>query len=275
MTEPRWLTQTCERRQLTVIRKLPGGKDDGAWLCADRAGRSLVLKGLPSPAVVAAYGAWDGRGAARTLFADDEAIALEFLADATPLSDTDDHDYADACVSVTEQLWRQPAPADVPDLSALCDRWAQTMPAPAWDRAWAQAQQHLAELLPCSERVLLHGDLHAGNILRAGGRWSAIDPQPAVGDRVYDVEPLLRRFLDAGRPDAAVSLLDTLGVPADRALLWATVRSVWYGAASSQVNDHRRAARWQRRLAQLEHARALTRPQSANTGADLADPALI
>jgi streptomycin 6-kinase len=46
-----------------------------------------------------------------------------------------------------------------------------------------------AELLhPESEPVLLHGDFHPGNILRAAREpWLAIDPKGVTGDPLYDV----------------------------------------------------------------------------------------
>lgn len=41
--------------------------------------------------------------------------------------------------------------------------------------------------------VLLHGDLHHGNIMRkASGIWSCIDPKGVVGDRVYEVGAFIR-----------------------------------------------------------------------------------
>jgi streptomycin 6-kinase len=54
-------------------------------------------------------------------------------------------------------------------------------------------------------RMLLHGDLHHGNILSGGeGRWVAIDPKGVIGDPAYEAARLqhnpIPRFLSMDRP---------------------------------------------------------------------------
>ncbi len=50
------------------------------------------------------------------------------------------------------------------------------------------------ELLRNSEsQVLLHGDLHYGNILSDGNTWVVIDPKGVIGDPLYDVTGCLLR----------------------------------------------------------------------------------
>ena len=69
---------------------------------------------------------------------------------------------------------------------------------------WRDAAREWAERLPGGAargrgaprrpdpQVLLHQDLHGGNVLRHGGDWVAIDPKPLVGDPAFDVASLVR-----------------------------------------------------------------------------------
>lgn len=44
-------------------------------------------------------------------------------------------------------------------------------------------------------QVLLHQDLHADNVLRAGREpWLVIDPKPLTGEREFGVAPIVRSF---------------------------------------------------------------------------------
>jgi streptomycin 6-kinase len=56
------------------------------------------------------------------------------------------------------------------------------------------AETLFAELIrSMAEPVLLHGDLHHGNILAAGREpWLAVDPKGVVGERAYEVGAFLR-----------------------------------------------------------------------------------
>jgi streptomycin 6-kinase len=85
--------------------------------------------------------------------------------------------------------------------------------------------------------VLLHGDLHPGNVLRDRDRWRAIDPKGVVGDPCYDAVAFLREGI-LERPDPLAQLrlrLDTLcgetGLERSRVLAWGvaqTVLSAWW-----------------------------------------------
>jgi streptomycin 6-kinase len=56
------------------------------------------------------------------------------------------------------------------------------------------ATETLQELVATQgEIVLLHGDLHHGNVLAAQREpWLAIDPKPLAGEREFDITALLR-----------------------------------------------------------------------------------
>jgi streptomycin 6-kinase len=80
------------------------------------------------------------------------------------------------------------------------------------------------------DAVLLHTDLHAGNVLAARReRWLAIDPKPYVGDPGYDVTQrifngVLIEGADAGALASRMASLQDLDL--DRILPWLLTRAV-------------------------------------------------
>ena len=56
-----------------------------------------------------------------------------------------------------------------------------------------EAESVFAALLPnAADRMLLHGDLHHGNILKHGKGWIAIDPKAVWGERAYEPSWFIR-----------------------------------------------------------------------------------
>ena len=119
---------------------------------------------------------------------------------------------------------------------------------------------------PDPEPVLLHADLHAGNILldRHAG-WLAIDPKPLVGDRAFDVASLVRdrrpelaRDPDPGRRIArrVDAMSERLGLDRSRVRAWSLAQTVELGldalASGLLVEGHRELA--------VGRALAATRP---------------
>jgi streptomycin 6-kinase len=89
--------------------------------------------------------------------------------------------------------------------------------------------------------VVLHGDLHHDNVLRASGvsrpdpqPWLAIDPHGVVGDPGAEVGPMLYHPFPDRRDPALLALVparveqlaDGLGMPADRVVAWGFVQAV-------------------------------------------------
>jgi streptomycin 6-kinase len=149
---------------------------------------------------------FDGRGAARLIEADAgrSALLLERLEPGTKLSelcDADDEGAISAAVNVMRSLSR-PAPL-VHEFPSVAD-WGKGFarhrarhegtsgPLPA--RLFDEAETLFRELNDSAdEPVLLHGDLHQGNIIAARrAPWLAIDPKGIVGDAAYEVGALLR-----------------------------------------------------------------------------------
>jgi streptomycin 6-kinase len=149
---------------------------------------------------------FEGRGAAQLIDSDEEqsALLLERLEPGTKLSElceTDDEGATSAAVNVMRSLHR-PAPR-VHDFPTVA-RWGEGFsrhrarfggangPLPA--RLFDEAEALFRELNDsAAEPVLLHGDLHHGNIIAARREpWLAIDPKGIVGEPAYEVGALLR-----------------------------------------------------------------------------------
>ncbi len=225
-------------------------------------GERAVLKvNFPEPESAEeadALEAWDGRGAASLLARDDElrALLVERLEPGTRLWTVQDEDEANRIgASVLRQLAVVPPP-DGPyrTLHDEARRWAEELPA-RWTRfAVARPQEILDEAIgavgelladqPAS--ILLHQDLHGGNVLRAHDGWRAIDPKPLIGDPAIDAASLLRDRRDelASDPQAARRvrrrldlLADELGHDRERLRLWAVVHAVAWGVEEDGVQD--------------------------------------
>jgi streptomycin 6-kinase len=145
---------------------------------------------------------WDGDGAVELL--DHDPKGAQLLARVEPGTSLRWHEDEDEALGlaadVMERLWR-PDPGGIATVGSEALEWARTMPArhSLMDRPFERALIHEAvelirELVPTQrEHVLLHGDLHLGNVLDAGdGRWVAVDPKPLIGERAFDVTALIR-----------------------------------------------------------------------------------
>jgi streptomycin 6-kinase len=201
---------------------------------------------------------WNGEGAVRLLDYDTDhhALLIERCLPGTPLSSAG----ADAALSVYSSLLpRLWIPAGSP-FTALADEaaeWLRTLPA-AWERAGHPVDIRLLDLALESleqlrttqgPQVLVHQDLHAGNILRARREpWLAIDPKPLAGEREFSLAPIIRGAeLGHSRADV-VRHLDTLstdlGVDRERARLWALGQALAWGCEGEHVQDFLETARW-------------------------------
>jgi streptomycin 6-kinase len=133
---------------------------------------------------------WNGDGAARVLASRDGAVLLERASGGSlaELSRNGSDDEATRIIcAVAGRLHRVP-PADPPDLVPLA-RWFRDLDEAAgrggiFARAAATARALLADPL---DDVVLHGDIHHGNVLDFGERgWLAIDPKGLRGERGFD-----------------------------------------------------------------------------------------
>jgi streptomycin 6-kinase len=213
----------------------------------------------------------DGDGAVRLLARDDElgALLLERAVPGTPLTDElaaagGDETATARAAEVLRRLWREPPPGlalrRVADLASGFDWYRRTcgtdgpLPASLVERA-AGVFQDLVATSPAD--VLLHGDLHHGNVLRSARGWLAIDPKGHQGDPAADCATLLANPHDVlrDRRDLRV-LLDrrcailaaALDLDVDRVRGWggtlAVLSEIWFLQDTGSIHGTpRRVAR--------------------------------
>jgi streptomycin 6-kinase len=265
------LVAECETRWR--IRVGPVFEDGGAvsWVAPATLhdGTQAVLK-LFVPDIENRYEAeglqhYDGRGAVRLLEHAEGMLLLERARPGTPLWDVADEDAANSIVAgLLRQLWR-PAPVRSPHrrLAQVAEAWSTEIPA-TWESLGRPFERSLVEraveaaatLGPDQgEQVLLHQDLHGGNVLRAEREeWLAIDPKPLIGEREFDLASLLRDRRDSLAVDPQASgrvrrRLDRLsaetGLDRERLRGWAIVHALAWGMDSNEADEMMVAcARW-------------------------------
>nr|WP_272954702.1 aminoglycoside phosphotransferase family protein [Kribbella sandramycini] len=212
---------------------------DGDWMHGEvgvivpvrRAGEPLVLKvSFTHPGNVHepdAYAAWQGRGAVHLYERSDAdyAMLLERAQQLT-LCDSD----ADVAV-VGGQMSRRlaiPAVAGLPRLQDQADEWAAELQQNAAEFAGllpdAVVEGALAaidDVVRVQPEVVIHGDLHHRNILRADREpWLAVDPKGLIGDPAYDAVTFLKaRTLVLVHGDLKAGLLRELAAYCEAAEL--------------------------------------------------------
>lgn len=245
--------------QLSINYAAPGIRADGA---------PVVLKiCIPGPEFLTeaeALRLCDGRGSVQLLAADLDqgALLLERLHPGTPLLDIDaapeDGDEARAnsiAAGVMRQLCRPvPASHPFPSFNEWVEHMAERSPRllgdahPRLSRWIDYALALFADLRASGDDrpVVLHGDLHHGNILSATRQpWLAIDPKGVVGEPVCETGPLLINALPSPVGPAAFrrcldrrvdQLAEELGFDRQRLRAWGIVRAVM--SSYWTVEDH-------------------------------------
>jgi len=182
------------------------------WRATDRCGRAFVLKlfdeadpddalELPSLRTFQGYGIVD----LHAFDPSNEALLLARVDPGTPLADSglDEAEVTRVVCETLESLWR--APVDVssahPRLETRCrtriavlrERLSKDLQWPIGDELRDFTLEVLSQWRDGEDAVLLHGDLHAGNVLRGpGARWTAIDPKGVLGRREADFAAHMR-----------------------------------------------------------------------------------
>lgn len=140
---------------------------------------------------------WDGKGAARVLAHDADAVLLDRAKGGRSLSvmaRNGEDDQATGIICDVVAALHAPRRAAVPALVPLV-RWFEDLERIApqggvYAVAWAVARDLLASPL---DETVLHGDIHHGNILDFGPTgWLAIDPKGLRGERGYDYANIFR-----------------------------------------------------------------------------------
>jgi streptomycin 6-kinase len=238
-----------EQWQLVSGDPLPGGAVSLVLRARRADGEEAVLKiAFPEPESEhegAALRHWDGCGAVRVLEEDPSrrALLLESCRPGTSLWELEEDDALELAAGVLRRLHRPPpADASFAHLADAASGWAATM-AEEWEAlgqpvSRSTLDEGLAachELAVCDSPVLLHQDLHGGNVLRSSRGWLAIDPKPLVGDPAFDTASLLRDrrwLLDGGAGDLRrvrrrLDLLgEALGLDRERMRLWGVAHAL-------------------------------------------------
>jgi streptomycin 6-kinase len=183
---------------------------------------------------------WGGTGAVRLLRADPHRRAL-LLERAGPahLDSLSDYEAATVIAGLYGRI-HVPALPQLPALATQVDGWladfaALPRNAPIPHRLVEQAASLGRDLTTDSvEAVVLHGNLHPGNVLAADREpWLVISPRAVNGDRHYEVAPLLWHrwddlagYVRDGVRSRFYTVVDAAGLDEDRAKGWAIVRVV-------------------------------------------------
>lgn len=186
---------------------------------------------------------WDGDGAVRLHanleFDDTIALLIEQCRPGTPLADRPEDEQDRVIAGLLRRLWRAPnAGHQFRPLQEMCDAWATELEHKSarrpmhLDPGLVREGAALFRALPASAmtQVLLCTDLHARNVLAATREpWLAIDPNPYVGDPIYDaLQHLLNcdRRLQRNPYGLAHRLADLLDLDHTRLLQWLFARCV-------------------------------------------------
>jgi streptomycin 6-kinase len=269
------LIAACERRwSLTAGPPLLGLSYNYAAAVLRADGTPAILKiGFPGDhelcTEIEALRLIDGRGAVRLLEADPEqgALLLERLEPGTSLEDLPDEQATSIAAAVMRRLWR-PAPAEhgFPSVAEWVERMAARAPRVlerdgSFPAAWLERAVTMSRELsaPAPEPVLLHGDLHHGNVLAAKREpWLAIDPKGVVGEPAAEPGAFLLNPMSRmpNAPDAARTvarrvpqLAEELGIDRERLVAWSTVRAVL--SAFWSLEDHGHGWQWAIRCAEI------------------------
>ncbi len=180
-----------------------------------------------------------GDGICRLLARDDAvgALLLERLSPGVSLQETwtpkEDERHTQIAAELMVRLWR---PVRDPHPFCPLERWGRALwryqgeAVPKWlrERAW-----RLLNELNTAEPVLLHADLHHGNILTTSSGHLAIDPKGIIGARGYDVGTYLLNPISV--PSAQLTVLlprrlsvlgEVTGLAAREVAAWGFVHAV-------------------------------------------------
>jgi streptomycin 6-kinase len=262
---PDLLDEVAERWQLQVGDPYPDASASLILRANRMDGTQVVLK-LQYPHreaehEAAALALWAGGGAVR-LFAHDpdrHALLLEPCEPGTPLLELEQDAALDVLIELLPRLWR-PAGSQFISLATEAEHWASTLPH-AWERAahpfepvlLDAALDAIARLASTQgEQVLLHQDLHTGNVLRAAPEpWLVIDPKPLRGEREFGLAPIVRGAELGHSRDHVLHRLDRLTgelrLDRRRACGWAFVQTLAWSIDQTEVwPEMIEIARWLR-----------------------------
>jgi streptomycin 6-kinase len=205
-----------------------------------------------------ALNVWDGDGAVRLLAHDEErwAMLIERCEPGTLLTAIDADGALDVLTGLLPRLWR-PVSEPFRSLADEAAWWVVHMPS-EWERAGQPFERRLLdEAIDAlqglagsqGEQVLLHQDLHGDNVLAAQREpWLVIDPKPLVGEREFNVAPIVRDSeFGHSRRDVLYRLdrlTSELGLDRERARGWTIGQTVAWAFDGTYIRAHIDNVRW-------------------------------
>lgn len=177
-----------------------------------------------------AFAAWSGRGAVVLHERDDAQYAMLLeRAHPTTLAEIGDDDEVAGVAGRLSRRLAIPAPPLLPRLRDQADGWDEQLRKDVEElshglsrSAVDAARATIRDLGRSQPDLLVHGDLHARNILRSDREpWLAVDPKGCAGDPAYDAGTLLkaRALTLVAAPDPVKAMLRFLEVFAEAAEL--------------------------------------------------------
>jgi streptomycin 6-kinase len=263
--EPWWerlpgaIADLAARWDLVVGEAVGRGNTSLVIRCRRVDGRPAVLKLTPDAelggAEAAALRRWEPSGRVPAVWGHDAAfgaLLLEAIPDETPLAERRVVVDLDQVARLIDDLHGGGAPADADGWERLANRvefifelWIQrhgergeavtrAVPVERLRRGQLLARKLAAD---AGEQVLLHGDLHPGNVLDGGPVRGlvAIDPRPCVGDAAVDAVDWV--FWAADDPGAwqqrSRHLAAALGLDHERLWAWCTAFAAMLATANA------------------------------------------
>jgi streptomycin 6-kinase len=192
---------------------------------------------------------WDGDGAVRLLARDDarNAMLLERCEPGTFLSPADEP--LPVLAGLLPRLWKNGAGfGTLEDEAAI---WVDDIARNTQDARLREAALAYLRVLPSTqgEQVLLHQDLHGGNVLAAQREpWLVIDPKPLAGEREFSLVPIVRS-IELGHSRRAVlnrldRLTDELELDRERVIGWTVAQTVAWSGGRDVFEPHLQVVRW-------------------------------
>ncbi len=174
------------------------------------------------------------------------ALLLERCLPGTPLTDAGPEEALEVLAGLVDRL-AIPAGPPFQSLAAEAAGWHDRLTA-NWERAgrpcpWELVEAAMAALVSLAPtqgaQVLVHQDLHSGNVLAAErAPWLAIDPKPLAAELEFAAAPVVRDAALGHRPKLVRHRLDrlvaALGLDAERARGWALAQAVAWGFDGSR-----------------------------------------
>jgi streptomycin 6-kinase len=271
------LTRAAERWRITLEEPYaevhPGNL---VYRCTLLDGRPAVIKTEPDRGDDEFFTGLDallfyaGRGMVRVLEAarDDRVVLMERVVPGETLWHAPIDLALEAIASVMRKLCAAPPTGhSFPDVRAYLRAWPEHLrryggPGPIDADLFEIGERLFIELCDSSASpVLLHGDLHYGNVLSSEhDGWLAIDPKGVLGEPCYEVGDLFRNRVDelhdTADPVMAMRrrvemLADLTGFDRERIRLWSLAQAVLSEIWST---EERRASRADMRAARLLEA---------------------